>query len=307
MILLTLTFTTATFAWVSMGDTNRVDGLSLTAATDSNLEFSLDGINWTSNLDEESLGDIIKELSFIDLSSIDGVNFISKPDGNTDMIYPNRNYFTIELHVRTTTRYRDVYLVNNVSNDIDFDNTPDRGTFITSEGITFRSSVDFLYDVDEIRNQGVPFNYYAKDAMRISVIELKTDNPNDTREERELNRFIFDPSENEHRSFGKPYGAISYYNAVRLDLIDVPSVIPETIYQLTTFSGLNKYQPDNTNSRALNLIQTDNFDADSKRYYEGKMLINIWLEGYDADSFDSIFRDKLKIQLEFQSALPIEN
>lgn len=307
MILLTLTFTTATFAWVSMGETNRVDGLSLTAATDSNLEFSLDGVNWTSNLNSESLQEIVKDLSFIDLSSIDGKNFISKPDGNTDMIYPNKNYFTLELFVRTTTRYRDVYLINNISNDVSFDAPPTSGTFITSRGVTFRSSVDFLYDIGEIRNAGVPYTYYAKDAMRISIIELKTENPYDTRTESELNRFIFDPTGNEHRGFGKPYGSISYYNAVRYDLISIPNQIPKTLYELTSFNSLNKYEPDNTNSRVLRLIQTDNFKDEYRRYYEGKMLINIWLEGFDADSFDSIFRDTIKIQLEFQSALSIEN
>lgn len=304
-ILLTLTFTTSTFAWVVIAETNRVDGLSMTASTDSNLEFSLDGITWTSNLDTNILGDIIKDLSFIDLSSMDGINFISKPDGSNDMIYPNKNYFTLELLVRTTTRYRDVYLINNVSKSITYGDTPNQGTFITSQGVSFRSSVDFQYDVDDYRNAGVPYMYYAKDAMRISIIEVKTSNPYDTRDDSQLKKIIFDPSENEHRGFGKPYGSISYYNSVRLDLIDIPNEIPNTLYKLTTFSSPNKYQPDNENSKVLTLIQTDSFDDEDKRYYQGKMLINIWLEGFDADSFDAIFRDTLKIQLEFQSAQSI--
>ena len=306
MILLTLTFTTATFAWVSMAETNRVDGLGITASTDSNLEFSLDGINYTSKIDATVLENLIKDLAFLDLSTQDGINFISKPNGIKDFVIPNKTYFSVELFVRTTTRYTDVYLVNNVSNQANFDNPPERGTYIISKGVSFRSSVDFLYDIDEIRLAQIPYMYYAKDAMRISIQELNTDNPNDSRLPEQMNVFIFDPSENEHRGYGKPYGAIDYFNTVRYEYIDIPTKIPNTLYALTTFSSPNKYVPDNTNSRIMSLVITDNVDSRNIPYYEGKFKLNIWLEGFDADSFDSVYNDIVKIQLEFQSALPID-
>lgn len=306
MILLSLTFTTATFAWVSKADTNRVDGIGLNASTNSNLEFSIDGVNWTSDMNLGSISGLIENLSFIDLSSVDGKNFTSRPDGSSDMIYPNINYFSIELFVRTTTRYHDVYLVNNISNQVNFDDTPNRGTFITSRGVTFRSSVDFQYDVDDYRLSGIPYVYYAKHAMRISMTELKTDNPNDLRSSEELSHFIFDPSENEHRGFGKSYGSISYHNAVRYDLIDIPSLIPNTTYSLTKFSNPNKYVPEDTTSRIMKLIETDEYNSTNDVYYKGKVLINIWLEGFDADAFDAIYNDDLKIRLEFQSAESID-
>lgn len=306
MILLTLTFTTATFAWVSMAETNRVDGIQITMKQGSNLEFSLDGVNYSSQLNAELLAEQIKNLAFLDLSSMDGENFISKPNGINDFVFPNQTYFSLELFVRTSTRYHDIYLVNNVSNDYSFNNPPVRGTYILSEGVTFRSSVAFQYDIDDYRFENIPYTYYAKDAMRISVVEKKTDNPNDFRTDSELSRIIFDPTENENRGYGKPYGSVDYFNKVRYEWLNIPTVVPRTLYKLTTFSSPNSYLPDNTDSRVARLIITDNVDDRNRPYYQGKILVNVWLEGWDADAFDAIFRDTVKVQLEFQGALPID-
>ena len=135
MILLTLTFTTATFAWVSMGDTNRVDGLQLNMKPDSFLEFSLDGIEWSSEITTEQINELWRGSRLMDLTSTDGTNFIGNriqlvdAELNFEGI-PNVNYISIELYVRTTTRYRNVYLVNNVSQEGTFDNPPARGTYV---------------------------------------------------------------------------------------------------------------------------------------------------------------------------------
>ena len=56
----------------------------------------------------------------------------------------------------------------------------------------------------------------------------------------------------------------------------------------------------NDNSKIMTLITTDKTDEDDRTYYEGKVTIRIWLEGWDADMFDGVFRDNLKIQLMFK-------
>lgn len=306
MILLTMTFTTATFAWVSMAETNRVDGLGITASTDSNLEFSLDGVNYSSKITKSMLDDILKDLILEDLTSDDGLMFYSNHSKTETQAKPNRNYIYLEIFVRTNNRYTDLYLVNNLTNEVDFDNLPDSGTFVSSKGVEFRSSIDYEYAPGEMRFSMVPYTYYAKDAIRFAFNEIKLDNPNDTREEAQLNSFIFDPTENPDRGYGKPYGAIDYVNKTKVLNIKVPTSVPETLYSLSQFSRLNPYISLDTSSRVAKLQLTDQVDYNNKPLYLAKFSISIWLEGYDADMFDPIYNDALMFQLEFRTALPIE-
>jgi hypothetical protein len=45
---------------------------------------------------------------------------------------------------------------------------------------------------------------------------------------------------------------------------------------------------------------------EADEYYRGEFTVNIWLEGWDGDCFDSIIDDILTIGLQFQSVLVAE-
>jgi len=311
MILLTLTFTTATFAWVSMGETNRVDGFQLTMNQGSNLEFSLDGINWSSEITTNQINEIWRNSRLLDLTSLDGNNFIGNriPLVNAELNFvgiPNKNYISLELFVRTTTRYRNLYLVDNVSSIANFDNPPDRGTYVISKGVNFRSPVTFMYGPSEIVFENEIRTYYAKDAIRISITELKTDNPLDTRDNSELVSFIYDPSENPVRGYGKSYGSVDYMRVSKSIYFEIPTVQQPLIANLSSFSSDNPYIPLDTNSKVATLIATDQVNDQNRTYYMGKFRLNIWIEGWDADAFDAIFDDTLLFRFEFRTAESID-
>lgn len=307
MILLTLTFTTATFAWVSMGDTNRVDGLQLNMKPDSFLEFSLDGIEWSSEITTEQINELWRGSRLMDLTSTDGTNFIGNriqlvdAELNFEGI-PNVNYISIELYVRTTTRYRNVYLVNNVSQEGTFDNPPARGTYVLSKGVPFRSPVTFNLGPNDTVFENEIRTYFAKDAIRISLTELKTDNPLDTRDNSELRSFIYDPTENPDRGYGKNYGGVDYLRKSKAVYIQLPDTPQPVIERLSNFTPDNPYIPLDENSKVATLIATDQVNEEDKTYYMGKFRLNIWVEGWDADSFDAIYEDTLLFSFEFQSA-----
>lgn len=311
MILLTLTFTTATFAWVSMGETNRVDGFQLTMNQGSNLEFSLDGINWSSEITTEQVNQIWRGARLMDLTSTDGTNFIGNRIQLVDAELnfegvPNGNYISLELYVRSTTRYRDVYLVNNVSSTGTFDSPPTRGTYVLSKGVPFRSPVTFNLGPDDIVFENEIRTYYAKDAIRISITELKTDNPLDTRDNSELVSFIYDPTENPDRGYGKNYGGVDYLRKSKAVFIQLPTTPQPLIERLSNFSPNNPYIPLDSNSKVATLIATDQVNNQNRTYYMGKFRLNIWIEGWDADSFDAIYEDTLLFSFEFQSAESID-
>lgn len=306
-ILLTLTFTTSTFAWVVIAETNRVDGFQITMNPGSNLEFSLDGINWSNEITTAQINEIWRGARLMDLTSTDGVNFIGNriqlvdAELNFEGI-PNVNYISLELYARTTTRYRDVYLVDNVSSSSTYDNPPSRGTHVLSRGVNFRSPVTFNLGPDDIVFENEMRTYYAKDAIRISLTELKTDNPLDTRDVSEFRSFIYDPTENPDRGYGKNYGGVDYLRKAKQVFIQLPSTPQPLIDTLSKFNERNDYLPLDNKSKVATLIVTDQLDDENKPYYLGKFRLNIWLEGWDADSFDAIYEDTLSFRFEFQSA-----
>lgn len=311
MILLTLTFTTATFAWVSMAETNRVDGIQISMNQGSNLEFSLDGINWSNEITTAQINQIWNGAKLLDLTSTDGITFIGNrlPLLGSDLTFegiPNENYIALELFVRTTTRFNHVYLVNNISSSVTYDSAPSRGTYITSKGVAFRSPITYLYGPEDTVFENETRTYYAKDAIRVSVVEMKTDNPLDTRDTSELARFIYDPSENPTRGYGKPYGSTDYLSKSKLIHINLPTESQEVIERLTVFNPDFEYQPLDSNSKVAELIVTNTVNEQDRPYYMGKFLLNIWIEGWDADTFDAIYADSLLFRFEFQGALPID-
>lgn len=173
---------------------------------------------------------------------------------------------------------------------------------VLSRGVNFRSPVTFNLGPDDIVFENEMRTYYAKDAIRISLTELKTDNPLDTRDVSEFRSFIYDPTENPDRGYGKNYGGVDYLRKAKQVFIQLPSTPQPLIDTLSKFNERNDYLPLDNKSKVATLIVTDQLDDENKPYYLGKFRLNIWLEGWDADSFDAIYEDTLSFRFEFQSA-----
>lgn len=289
--------TTMTYAWLSMATSNSVEELMLNTYSDDLLEVSLDGTNYYNKLPSNLLTNLVKNVIFKDITSTDGINFNYGIRGGSYKAYKNRDYVGIDLYFRTKSRYaHHVYLSNNVSDEVTYDELKP-GTFIVSEGRTWKSDITFLYGPDHIMNEGDIHTYYVSEAIRVSTVEKPL---NDLDDRTNLKTKIFDLSGNEERGFGKPYGSYDYYSK-KEEPINLPNVFPETIYQLSEFIEDEPYAKDD-NSYILTLIDNGNtYGEYNLPYYEGKLTINIWAEGWDADLFDSVFSDHVKIQFEFKA------
>jgi hypothetical protein len=148
-------------------------------------------------------------------------------------------------------------------------------------------------------------DYYASNSIRVSVQELVNPlNLIDLRLQEDMQTSIFDLSGDIERGYGVPYGQYSYYKANTQNSLSLPTVFPETKYQLTEFHELNPYQALNNDSLLATLQPTGLYDSKDREYFTGKIRVNIWLEGWDADAFDSISFDRIRIQLQFKVANP---
>ena len=297
--LFTIIFGTVTYAWITIATVNNIEGMYLSASTGDELQISTDGYNFSSVLDEEAMLKIFENQSLKDVTTLNGIDFYRGGLNRSGAAIVNQDYLSFELWFRTTTQERHVYLVNDVSKDISYDITME-GTYFISKGIEWKSNADFLYDEDDIVRAGETRTYYAKDSIRIGFQEV-LDLPYDQREESLLRTFIYDPSHNPLRGYGSTYGAYSYFISTQVESINIPEEKPQTAYELTKIMEDNPYQALDNQSLITELQPTGSFDQDGDEIYQSKVIVNIWIEGWDADAFNAIFKDYLKIQLQFKN------
>lgn len=287
--------TTATYAWLSLATSNAVRGIGLQANNGDELALSLDGINYYTNLPSELVMEQIKNLAFRDITSLDGKSFNYGINGETQNAIKNIDYISLTLYLRTKSAYmHEVYLSNNISNEVTY-NEGSVGTYIVSKGRHWMSDVDYQYGPDEYVEKGNSKTYYVSEAMRVSFIDHETNTSK-----------IFDLSGNKERGFGKAYGATSYYQAKTERQLTLPTKVPDTVYKLSEFDSINPYALDN--SSHITTLKYLGHRAENGQYlYEGKVTMNIWVEGWDADLFDAIFGDQVKMQFQFKSVIGIKN
>jgi hypothetical protein len=297
MLLAIMAIGTTTYAWLQTTSFNYVRNLEITATDGSALGISIDGVNFYENITGDMLRPIVENLQFDAITSVDGRNFTKLGVTSTT---PNRDYVSLDLWFRSTADNRSVYLTDNNKDAYQmFDNPPKDSTYIASKGVRFTSSYDFQYKPDLQIFRGDSRNYYAALGMRISGTELINDlNPLDVRDQSELkNTFIFDSSEDEVMGYGKPYGALNYYNISKNSSLVAPIDNTNTIYELSKYNGDRAFSEDSLVTR---LVPDGSVNDSLKPYYVGKCHINVWLEGWDADTFDSVVEDIIKITLGFR-------
>jgi len=291
-----------------MSAISNIDGLDITATSGSELEISIDGENYSSQLPSILIQDLIGEMKLYDVTTLDGINFQTGGFRDVADAIPNEHYLTFDLWFRTVRNEKSLYLINNIKDLVTFDSTMP-GTYVISRGVFWVAPVSFLNgpDVQDLVEKGDLGVYYGSDTIRISVIELNDDtNPMDLRTEDELKRFIYDPSENFDRGYGKLYGAYNYFFQTAQYWMDTPREIQQASYRLSEFDPNNPYQALDNESMVGQMIETEDINIDGKTYYRTKVRINIWIEGWDADTFDAVDKDVVKIQLQFKSAFPAE-
>lgn len=303
-ILIVLVFGTVTYAWLSLSLINNIDGLTLTASSGDELELSFDGIEYYSVLPSSPLEGSVDGIRLYDVTSIDGINFQTGGLREVGVAVPNEHYLSFDLWIRTSQAERDIFLINDVSKEMKFGDKRN-GTYFVSKGVSWRSPHTFfngplIEDTVQAGDIGV---YYGHDAIRISIIELQDENnPYDQRDTEELRAYIYDPSGNPNRGYGSPVGAFSYFFQRTLIYQYLPTKYPPTSYRLSEMDPHNPYQALDNESLIATLQETDTKDLKNRTYYSGKVRINIWVEGWDADAFDAVNDDIIQIQLQFKAA-----
>lgn len=303
LLLLVMVFGTVTYAWISLATINNLDGLSLSASTGEELQISVDGVNYASTIPTQELLKWTESITLYDVTTHDGLTFYTGGRREVDIAIPNQHYLSIELYFQTTSPEKDIYLVNNTTRNARYDSNID-GTYVVSRGVQWRAKHTFQYgpNEDDLVLKDEVRTYYASDAVRLGFIELINElNTLDERDQSSLKKLVFDPTEDESMSIGKDYGATAYFLINAGTSLPIPDDLPETSYRLTVINLQNPYEALDGTSHIASLQPTGKYASDGKEIYQGKVLINIWIEGWDANTFDPIGDDRIKIQLQFKA------
>ncbi|PKK92665.1 MAG: hypothetical protein CVV61_08560 [Tenericutes bacterium HGW-Tenericutes-6] len=277
--------------------------LTLTASSGDELEMSIDGINYYNQLPLQLLLGLFEDIKLYDVTTMDGRNFYTGGLREEMPAVPNEYYLSFELWFRTTRKEEGIYLINNVSKEMNFDDQMN-GTYVVSKGVTWTAKHGFFNGptLDDWVERGTTNIYYADQAIRIGTEELiDQTNIKDTRNSDELKVFIYDPSENEYRGYGTTYGAFSYFMQASNAWIYIPIAKPDTSYRLSSTDPFDPYRATDNESLVAILQQSEHVDDNENMYYQAKIRVNIWVEGWDADAFDALDQDLVKIQLQFRA------
>ena len=293
---------TTTFAWFSIAQDATVGDLSMSINGGVELLVSLDGINFSENLTTEELQKHLGEnLALTNVTTTDLVTYHSSYSYD-QLSLANKDYITFDLWFRTNDAMcNGLFLTNNLTPVYNYETASQnnlRGTYCFSKGVEYTNPVDFQYSESELRPANTKETYYAADAMRIGIKELNIDivelKEEDNREE--LQKFIYDPSEDEERGFGSIYGALDLLKKRLDDSVVPPQEQPDTKYQLSMME-YNYYATSNDSYCAT-------FQEGTDGNYYAKVNISIWCEGWDADCLDGILNDHVLMQLYFRCAVP---
>jgi hypothetical protein len=296
------------YAWVSLATINNIDGIGLTASAGDDLQISIDGQTFYNSLPREEIQELFEGVTLYDATTLDNINFYTGGLRGHNEAIPNFHYVSFDLWLRSTRPERAIYLYNNVNDLVDYYNYDKLGTFVISRGVYWMSNETFFNGPlpEDTVNVGSIDQYYASDAMRIGIRELRDNlNPLDNRTNDEFKNIIYDPSENYARGYGVTFGMLSYFNKRARLYLFPPTTFPNTTYRLSEMDPQNPYQALNNDSQIATLQETELIsEEDERTYYQAKIRINIWVEGWDADAFDAIGNDQIRIQLQFKLANP---
>jgi hypothetical protein len=295
------------YAWVSLATINNIDGIGLTASAGDDLQISVDGEIFYNSLPTSEIRDIFENISLYDATTLNNIYFRTGGLRGDDEAIRNFHYVSFDLWFRSTRPERAIYLYNNVNDLVDYYNYDVLGTFVVSRGVYWMSNETFFNGplTEDTVHIGSINQYYASDALRIGVKELIDDkNPLDQRGEEDLQNLIYDPSENNARGYGVSFGMLSYFNKRSGMYLFPPTTFPDTRYRLSLMDPQNPYQALDNDSHIATLQETEFISEEERTYYQAKVRINIWVEGWDADAFDAIGDDQIRIQLQFKLANP---
>ena len=307
-ILTVLALGTSTYAWFVLANAASVEQVEFEVTAGIDVELSVDTgavKTWKTSLSSSDIDPLTTGVVLEDLTSTDG-RVIKYLDGTVIPTTENsfvefKIYFRVGNLEAPRSGSFGMFLTdyNNASTYLSMG----RGTAITSKGISWKPLVDFNYDYDSLTDQPIVKttadaydNFYVSECARLSFTYL-----NGLADQ----SVIFDLSSNPARGYAfnpnptdlvTKYGALDYFNRFANENVSLPATT-QTVVTKTQLSDVDNYRTllvNNNNSLICNL------ELNADGYYYGETILRLWLEGWDADCYNAVLKDKIKASFNFE-------
>lgn len=293
LVLTLVALGTTSFAWFTLSNVATVNNITANVQAGEGLEVAL-GINekiltdYKTNLNANDWQKVLDELSGFRLNAVttnDLTNFYKLAFKNTDEVIKPGLYQEEALSNSDYLEFK-VYFKSNSAGDVFFNNY----SFIDEQKL-FTPRVQYDKDnagIDEV----TPFNAYASNAVRIAVEDKVYQNGSNG-------------GTNLHTgNSGVNYGQFSYLTEMRNDIYwlhnssfkKLGTVTDNETLNIAEVSILEAETSISSNAeKVVTLVK-----AQGENDYTASITIKIWIEGFDADAYDSLFGARLQLSLSFK-------
>lgn len=293
LVLTIVALGTTTFAWFTLSNVATVSDITANVQAGEGLEVAL-GINgeivtdYKTNLNANDWNKIINEIPSFRLNAVstnDLTEFYKlgfKKNGESlppglyqEDAFSNEDYLEFKVHFKS-----------NSSGDVYFDNY----SFI-DEGKLFIPKVKYDKEglgIDEVS----PFDAYVSNAARLSV------------EDRVYQNHINNGLNTHMTNKGVPYGQFSYLTEMRNDIYWKENGLFKKLGTITDDDTLNieeisileaKTSIASNEEKIVTLVKEEGAND-----YTASITIKVWVEGFDADAYDSLFGARLQLSISFK-------
>lgn len=293
LVLTLVALGTTSFAWFTLSNVTTISNITANVQAGEGLEVAL-GINeeiltnYKNNLNANDWQKVIDKLPEFRLNAVttnDLTNFYKLSFKNTDEVLKPGLYQEEALR---NTDYLEflVYFKSNSGGDIYFNEY----SFI-DEPKLFTPRVQYDKDNTGI-NEVAPFNAYASNAVRIAV-------------ENEVYQNGSNGGTNIHTSnSGVRYGQFSYLTEMKNDIywhhdLNFKKLGTVTDNETLNIEDISILEAETSLSSNLEKVATL-VKEEGESDYKARITIRVWIEGFDADAYDSLFGARLQLSLSFK-------
>ncbi|PKK91837.1 MAG: hypothetical protein CVV62_00810 [Tenericutes bacterium HGW-Tenericutes-7] len=276
-----------TFAWFTLTNTAQVQPFQAQIVADTGIEIAVGNVpaegitalNWVTTLTTAQMQAFIEQ----EFTSGFRFNIVTTADGSTfetlgvdQMVEANGGYLEIPLHFRSNTANR--ILWSQVT--------------LTSPSDPWLNDVSFTYVDGTVRNAGANIPIDASNAMRISVSGTVNSLANIVAYEKpagdmisNFNVVLGTGGDLSNGGIGDP-GAMNYYYAKS-------NALPFGTSAVTTLATITSL----SSNPVVDLTPGSVVDAGQEFY--GVVIVRVWLEGWDANAYNSVLNRIITASLRF--------
>ena len=278
LVLTVVALGATTFAWFTLGTTATVDQFNVEVRGSEGLEISLDGDNWYTRLNSTTMNNHIN--SVFANGRLDAVTLndatadfddwkFQKFDGMVDdavllaAANSTTDYLEFELMFRTRVEGQKLHLT---------------AMTLDSTSITWTPDATYQFESGAQASPASSVEVFPHYGARVSL------NDKIFQADLESNNLGFDLNKGAHN-----------YLAVKNGLteIDGPSPLPTYVDGATQIGSLS----DTTNGGPKDILE---MVTDVNGYFIETVTVRVWLEGWDANTYDAIFDGTLQIGFTFE-------